>query len=167
MHKQSSALQTTLVAGRRAGIVQVSHRVLERPTHVVFCFWSLLLSSSAVEAQYCWRQRSPCVRRRQRCRGPSLLAPKKPRTAAGALAAIQQRCRVYRGPLLLAPKTPMRPSSAALSRPLAARAEDAARSGLWTLTLAPLCSTDNSRHCKLTPAGPLPHTRTRHTAGLS
>jgi len=108
MRKQSSALQMTLVAGRRAGVVQVSHRVLERPTHVVFCFWSLLLSSSAVEAQHCLRRRSPCVRRRQRDRGPSLLAPKKPRAAAGALAAIQQRCRVYRGPLLLAPKTPMR-----------------------------------------------------------
>jgi hypothetical protein len=89
---------------------------------VVFCFWSLLLSSSAVEAQHCLRRRSPCVRRRQRDRGPSLLALKKPRATAGALAAIQQRCRVYRGPLLLAPedthasiapKTPMRPSSAA------------------------------------------------------
>ena len=40
--------------------------------------------------------------------------------------------------------------------------------GLWTLTLAPLCSTDNLRHCKLTPAGPPSHARTgRHTAGLS
>ena len=76
---------------------------------MVFCFWSLLLSSSAVEAQHCLRRRSPCVRRRQRDRGPSLLAPKKPQAAAGALAVIQQRCRVYRGPLLLAPKTPMRP----------------------------------------------------------
>jgi len=122
MHKQSSALQTSVVEGRGAGIVQVSHRVLERPTHVVFCFWSLLLSSSAVEAQCCLCRRSPCVRRRQRCRGPLLLAPKKPPAAAGALAAIQQRCR---GPVLLAPKKPMHPSSAALSRPLAARAEEA------------------------------------------
>ena len=76
---------------------------------MVFCFWSLLLSSSAVEAQHCLRRRSPCVRRRQCVRGPSLLAPEKPRAAAGALAAIQQGCRVYRGPVLLAPKTPMRP----------------------------------------------------------
>jgi len=37
-------------------------------------------------------------------------------------AAIQQR---YRGPVLLAPKKLMRPLSAALSRPLAARAEEA------------------------------------------
>jgi len=29
MHKQSSTLQMTLVAGRRAGVVQVSHRVLK------------------------------------------------------------------------------------------------------------------------------------------
>jgi len=99
MHKQSSALQMALVASRRASIVQVSHRVLKRPTHVVFCFWSLMLSSSAVEAQHCLRRKSPCVRRRQRDRGPSLLAPKKPRAAAGALAAIKQHCRVYRGPL--------------------------------------------------------------------
>ena len=75
---------------------------------MVFCFWSLLLSSSAVEAQHCLHRRSPCVRRRQRVRGPSLLAPKKRRPAAGALADIQQRCREYRGPLLLASKTPMR-----------------------------------------------------------
>ena len=99
----------SLVAGRRAGIVQVSHRVLERPTHGVFCIWSLLLSSSAVETQHCLRRRSPCVRRRQRDQDPSLIALKKPRAASCVLAAIQQRCRVYRGPLLPAPKTPMRP----------------------------------------------------------
>jgi len=44
----------------------------------------LLLSSSAVEAQCCLRRRSPCIHRRQRCRGPSLLALKKPPAAAGA-----------------------------------------------------------------------------------
>jgi hypothetical protein len=82
----------------------------------------LLLSSSAVEAQCCLRRRSPCVHRRQRCRGPSLLALKKCLADAGALAAITQSCR---GPVLLAPKMPMRPSTAALSRPLVARAEEA------------------------------------------
>jgi len=106
MNKRSSDLQMTLVAGRRAGVVQVSHRVLERLTHVIFCFWTLLLSSSAVEAQHCLRRRSPCVCRWQRDQGPSLLALKKPRAAACALAAMQQRCRVYRGLLLLALKTP-------------------------------------------------------------
>jgi len=34
------------------------------------------------------------------------------------------------------------------------------------LTLAPLCSTDNLRHCKLTPAGPLPHTRVEQRGKL-
>ena len=68
----------SLVAGRRAGIVQVSHRVLERPTHVVFCIWSLLLSSSAVETQHCLLRRSPGVRRRQRNRGPSLSRRRSP-----------------------------------------------------------------------------------------